>query len=58
MADLHDLRRPEPRRRVRALVERFDLLEAANRLAATYSGGMRRRLDLAMGSKTSLLESC
>jgi ABC-2 type transport system ATP-binding protein len=49
MADLHHLERPERRRRVRALLERFDLLEAANRPAATYSGGMRRRLDLAMG---------
>jgi ABC-2 type transport system ATP-binding protein len=49
MADLHHLARPERRRRVRALLERFDLLEAANRPAATYSGGMRRRLDLAMG---------
>jgi ABC-2 type transport system ATP-binding protein len=47
MADLdHHLERPERRRRVRALLERFDLLEAANRPAATYSGGMRRRLDL------------
>ncbi|MFA6309680.1 MAG: ATP-binding cassette domain-containing protein [Clostridia bacterium] len=31
------------------LLERFDLLEAADRKVATYSGGMRRRLDLAMG---------
>ena len=30
------------------MLERFDLLDAANRPAATYSGGMRRRLDLAM----------
>jgi ABC-2 type transport system ATP-binding protein len=37
------------RSRVRAdeLVERFDLVEAANRPVKTYSGGMRRRLDLA-----------
>ncbi len=34
---------------VDALLERFDLLEAADRRVATYSGGMRRRLDLAMG---------
>jgi ABC-2 type transport system ATP-binding protein len=32
----------------RALLTRFDLLEAADRRAATYSGGMRRRLDIAM----------
>jgi ABC-2 type transport system ATP-binding protein len=31
-----------------ALLERFDLLEAADRRVATYSGGMRRRLDLSM----------
>jgi ABC-2 type transport system ATP-binding protein len=49
MADLHHLDGRERRRRVRALLERFDLLEAANRPAVTYSGGMRRRLDLAMG---------
>ncbi|MFM8303065.1 MAG: ATP-binding cassette domain-containing protein [Actinomycetota bacterium] len=33
--------------RVDALLERFDLTAAANRVARTYSGGMRRRLDLA-----------
>jgi ABC-2 type transport system ATP-binding protein len=49
MADLHHLGRLEGRRRARDLLERFDLVEAANRPAATYSGGMRRRLDLAMG---------
>lgn len=32
-----------------ALLERFDLTEAADRKVASYSGGMRRRLDLAMG---------
>ncbi|GAB3994625.1 ABC transporter ATP-binding protein [Nocardioides marmoraquaticus] len=31
------------------LLERFDLADAGRRRAATYSGGMRRRLDLAMG---------
>ena len=49
MADLHHLDRADGRRRARDLLERFDLLEAARRPAATYSGGMRRRLDLAMG---------
>ncbi len=49
MADLHHFKRSEGRRRVRDLLGRFDLLEPANRPAATYSGGMRRRLDLAMG---------
>jgi len=48
MADLHHLRRPEGRRRVAELLDRFDLTEAASKLASTYSGGMRRRLDLAM----------
>jgi ABC-2 type transport system ATP-binding protein len=49
MADLHHLPRAEGRRRARDLLERFDLGEAARKPAATYSGGMRRRLDLAMG---------
>jgi ABC-2 type transport system ATP-binding protein len=49
MADLHHLGRLEGRRRARDLLARFDLVEAAKRPAATYSGGMRRRLDLAMG---------
>ncbi|GAB2830355.1 daunorubicin resistance protein DrrA family ABC transporter ATP-binding protein [Actinoallomurus bryophytorum] len=48
MADLHHLGRAEGRRRAAALLERFDLVEAAKKTAATYSGGMRRRLDLAM----------
>jgi ABC-2 type transport system ATP-binding protein len=49
MANLHHLPRDEGRRRARDLLERFDLGEAARKPAATYSGGMRRRLDLAMG---------
>ena len=49
MADLHHLARAEGRRQARELLARFDLVEAADRPAATYSGGMRRRLDLAMG---------
>ena len=38
---------PPPRRRGQELLERFDLVDAAKRPAKTYSGGMRRRLDLA-----------
>jgi ABC-2 type transport system ATP-binding protein len=48
MADLHHLDKLEGRRRAAALLERFDLVDAARKLPATYSGGMRRRLDLAM----------
>ena len=49
MADLHHLGRLEGRRRASDLLERFGLVDAATKTAATYSGGMRRRLDLAMG---------
>jgi len=49
MADLRHLGRQEGRRRAAELLERFDLTAAARKPAATYSGGMRRRLDLAMG---------
>jgi len=48
MADLHHLGRAEGRRRVGDLLDRFGLAEAAGKLASTYSGGMRRRLELAM----------
>ena len=48
MADLNHLGRAEGRRRVADLIEQFDLVEAAKKPASTYSGGMRRRLDLAM----------
>jgi ABC-2 type transport system ATP-binding protein len=48
MADLHRLGRAEGRRRAAELLERFDLVDAARRPASTYSGGMRRRLDIAM----------
>lgn len=48
MADLHHLGRKKGRRRADALLERFDLVEAAKKPISTYSGGMRRRLDLAM----------
>ncbi|MDG4804805.1 ATP-binding cassette domain-containing protein [Micromonospora sp. WMMD980] len=48
MADLHHLSRNEGRRRTAGLLERFGLTEAAGKPASTYSGGMLRRLDLAM----------
>ena len=48
MADLNHLGRTAGRQRAAALLERFDLTEAGRKPAATYSGGMRRRLDLAM----------
>jgi ABC-2 type transport system ATP-binding protein len=48
MADLNRLGRVAGRRRVAELLEQFDLVDAARRPASTYSGGMRRRLDLAM----------
>src|ERR1700730_11462281 len=48
MADLHHLGRREGRRRAGAPLRRFDLVEAGPKMLATYSGGMRRRLDLAM----------
>src|SRR5260370_41226330 len=44
---LFDLSRAEAGRRAGDLLERFDLADAAGRPARTYSGGMRRRLDLA-----------
>jgi ABC-2 type transport system ATP-binding protein len=49
MADLHHLDKREGRRRAAELLERFDLVDAAKKLPSTYSGGMQRRLDLAMG---------
>jgi ABC-2 type transport system ATP-binding protein len=48
MADLHHLGRAEGRRRAAELLGQFDLDEAAAQLVSAYSGGMRRRLDLAM----------
>ena len=48
MADLRHLGREAGRRRVAELLEQFDLADAADKLLSTYSGGMRRRLDLAM----------
>ena len=48
MADLHHLGKANGRRAADELLERFDLVDAAHRTVATYSGGMRRRLDIAM----------
>ena len=48
MADLHHLPRDEGRRRIADLLDRFDLVDLAGRMVATYSGGEKRRLDLAM----------
>jgi daunorubicin resistance ABC transporter ATP-binding subunit len=46
-AELLQLTPRSARRRADDLLERFDLIDAADRRAGTYSGGMRRRLDLA-----------
>ncbi|MGW9453943.1 ATP-binding cassette domain-containing protein [Streptomyces sp. NPDC055632] len=48
MADLHHLSKEEGRRVTAELLQRFDLVEAAKKPASTYSGGMKRRLDIAM----------
>jgi ABC-2 type transport system ATP-binding protein len=48
MAKLYHLGRDERRTRAHALLRRFDLTDSATRLPSTYSGGMRRRLDIAM----------
>src|SRR3954466_838159 len=47
VGQLYHLPRKEARARANELLEQFDLAEAAKRPAKTYSGGMRRRLDLA-----------
>jgi oleandomycin transport system ATP-binding protein len=47
IARLLDQSRRDAKARARELLARFDLTEAADRLTKTYSGGMRRRLDLA-----------
>jgi len=52
VGELSDLRRPEAKRRAAELLERFGLTDAADRVLKGYSGGMRRRLDLAAGLVT------
>jgi ABC-2 type transport system ATP-binding protein len=52
LARLRHLRRPDVRRRCDALLERFDLAHIRDRRAGTFSGGMRRRLDIAVGLVT------
>ncbi len=47
IGQLLDLTGRQARARARELLDRFDLVEAADRVAKTYSGGMRRRLDIA-----------
>jgi ABC-2 type transport system ATP-binding protein len=48
MADLKHLSRRDGKHKAAELLDRFDLADAARKPAATYSGGMQRRLDLAM----------
>jgi len=48
VADLLHLGRSRRREKIQTLLERFDLTDIARKPAATYSGGLRRRLDLAM----------
>jgi ABC-2 type transport system ATP-binding protein len=48
MTDLRHLSRPAGRQRIAELLEQFGLTDAADKPLSTYSGGMRRRLDLAM----------
>lgn len=48
MGRLYRLSKADTKRRAEELLEQFDLVEAANRVVKTYSGGMRRRLDLAI----------
>lgn len=46
VGSLYHLPRKEIKKRANILLERLDLVDAANRVAKTYSGGMRRRLDI------------
>ncbi len=47
IGELYQMPARDARRRADELLERFDLVDAAGRMAGKYSGGMRRRLDLA-----------
>jgi ABC-2 type transport system ATP-binding protein len=47
IGQLYHLRAGDGKRRAAELLDQFDLVDAADRIAKTYSGGMRRRLDLA-----------
>ncbi len=48
MGQLYHLGKEESKRRAKILLEQFDLTEAGNRKSKTYSGGMKRRLDLGL----------
>lgn len=48
VGQLYHLRKEESRKRAHALLKEFDLVDAGDRTAKTYSGGMRKRLDLAV----------
>lgn len=48
MGKLYHLSTSDSKQRTSQLLDEFDLLDASNRIAKTYSGGMRRRLDLAL----------
>jgi ABC-2 type transport system ATP-binding protein len=52
VGELSGLRRPAAKARALDLLERFELVDAADRVMKGYSGGMRRRLDLAAGLVT------
>jgi ABC-2 type transport system ATP-binding protein len=45
---LRGMKRKQAGGRADELIERFDLVDAANRMVSTYSGGMRRRIDIAV----------
>lgn len=48
MGRLYRLSNKDSKRRANELIEQFDMVDAANRVVKTYSGGMKRRIDLAM----------
>jgi len=48
IGDLYQLKKDVVKARTASLLDRFELTEAADRQASTYSGGMRRKLDLAI----------